>query len=255
MEIEPSSTLEREIVPAAAGGVLLETPPLDARGQMALDELLLAGVFQKEPFVLRFYRWKRPAATFGYFQKWKEAHVLASDFLARHAEADLVRRPTGGGFVLHETDATFSLVFSDGRFLPPLAVYQKIHEGVQLGLHHLGVLVWLWGRGGPGETGPSPSRCFQGPSQMDLVTEGGRKILGGALRRQGDRVLYQGSLRLGSLEGLAVPAEEVRSVLAEGLREQWKTELRAEPVSSEALALAGDLAERKYASEEWNKKR
>lgn len=258
MEIDPSSVLEREKIssgaapagPAALGGILLETPPLDAREQMALDEILLAEVFTGESFLLRFYRWKGPAATFGYFQKWEEARGLAWDFLASRPEADLIRRPTGGGFVLHEGDVTFSLVFSDGRFLPPLAVYQKIHEGVQLGLHQCGVHARLWG-----SAGPAPSQCFQGPSQMDLVTEEGRKILGGALRRQGDRVLYQGSLQMGSLEGLKASGEEVRAVLAAGLQEQWKTEFRIEEISSEVLDRVRDLAEKKYGTDDWNKKR
>src|SRR5580700_1117427 len=68
--------------------------PRSAPLNMAIDEALLgtgAGP------VLRVYRWKRPAVSFGYFERWAPIH-------AAHPDREAVRRWTGGGVVLHGED-------------------------------------------------------------------------------------------------------------------------------------------------------
>ncbi|MBI4056056.1 MAG: hypothetical protein HY399_00720, partial [Elusimicrobia bacterium] len=152
-----------------ASAVLLSTPSLDAYEQMALDELLLDAA---EPaFVLRFYNWKGPAVTFGYFQNYEEVISKSLGFrgqgigsqglgvraqgleirdltepstLTPHPSPLVVRRPTGGGVVFHQRDLTISFVFPRESSLAPQAVYKDIHRSIHLGFKSLGISLRLW---------------------------------------------------------------------------------------------------------------
>ena len=74
---------------------------------MAVDAALLQAAPSLASPVLRFYSWAEPAATFGYFQKYSDVERMT---LLR----PLVRRPTGGGLVPHDSDWTYSMVFPPG---------------------------------------------------------------------------------------------------------------------------------------------
>src|SRR5947207_9257265 len=92
---------------------------------MAVDELLLKSTSTTP--VLRFYSWSEPAASFGYFQKFREIEHLTS-------LRPLVRRPTGGGLVPHAEDWTYSLAFptSDQWFsLTATESYRRVHEWIR----------------------------------------------------------------------------------------------------------------------------
>src|SRR5438067_12607990 len=87
---------------------------------MAIDEALLDSVAVPS---IRFYRWRSPALSFGYFGKFTDV----ADYLA---ERDLVRRWTGGGIVFHGEDLTYSIVIpaTEPAFgESPKAIYEKIH--------------------------------------------------------------------------------------------------------------------------------
>src|SRR6478609_4312388 len=75
---------------------------------MAIDEALLETVVVPS---IRFYRWRSPALSFGYFGRF-------SDVARYAAQRDLVRRWTGGGIVFHGDDVTYSIVIpmSDAVF-------------------------------------------------------------------------------------------------------------------------------------------
>ena len=174
--------------------LVLDSPPLDAAAQMATDEeqLVLAPA---EP-CLRIFRWAPeavPCATFGYAQR--HAEVIRT--LPPHLRDRCVRRPTGGGIVIHDTDLTFSLVIP--RTLLPAApadIYQALHAAIAAALAAFAPL-----RLAPSAAHftPAPglaSQCFREPVPADLLAPDGQKILGGALRRTRTHVLYQGSLRL-----------------------------------------------------------
>ena len=75
---------------------------------------------------IRFYRWRSPALSFGYFGKFSDVAIYA-------AERDLVRRWTGGGIVFHGDDLTYSIVIpaSDPAFdESSIAIYEKIHRAL-----------------------------------------------------------------------------------------------------------------------------
>src|SRR5437764_2636967 len=94
---------------------------------MAIDEALLE--IATEP-TIRFYRWDRPALSFGYFGKFADVGNYSS-------ERDIVRRWTGGGIVFHGKDLTYSVVIpaSDPVFSESsTSVYEKTHAAVRAAL-------------------------------------------------------------------------------------------------------------------------
>src|ERR1700716_1404298 len=76
--------------------------PKSAALNMAVDEALLAEV--PAP-TLRFYRWRQPSLSFGYFG-------LYAEVASQSNEREIVRRWTGGGIVPHGGDVTYSVIIS-----------------------------------------------------------------------------------------------------------------------------------------------
>lgn len=240
-------------------GVLLETPELDAYGQMALDEVLL-GRAEPETVTLRFFRWpgaspvaapaSAPAGvTFGYFQEFAEverqirARGLGLSF-------PVARRMTGGGVVFHDGDVTFSVVFPWSRLLAASWVYKDLHRGVHMGLKSFQIPSRLWSP--PDCRTGAVASCFAGPSPMDLVHEDGTKFMGGALRRRGGSGLYQGSLRV---EGFSAPRAQLVRAVVEGVSLQWKTFFAPQGAPTDLVDDALRLREERYATDDWNKRR
>ena len=227
-------------------GLLLESPPLDVFGQMALDEALAQS--RPDAFCIRFFRWTGPAATFGYAQRMAEVEVALPGGIGNN----YTRRPTGGGVVPHLDDLTFSCVFPAKGALRPGDIYRRLHAAMVGGLRGLGLAATLCagGRSGPrGRTGGA-SQCFQEPVALDVMTEAG-KALGGAIRRYGDTVLYQGSLQV---PGGRDRAGEFEAAIRDSLGAEWKLEWEQGDAPTEVWAEAGTLGA-KYRAEEWIRRR
>jgi lipoate-protein ligase A len=218
---------------------------------MALDEAVLALAqfnalcgLAAGAAVLRFYRWKAPAVSFGLLQNYEDASVATR---ARGLDWPLVRRPTGGGIVFHDGDLTFSLVFPWERLFSAGLVYKNIHRAVHLGLKKAGFPSYLCSAGFSSGTA---KQCFASPPELlDLVLEDGRKVLGGALRRRGSRGLYQGSMRPELFGREAVLLE---AVVEDGMRMEFPNlSMELEP----AWLKEGQGLYSKYSSSEWNQRR
>ena len=227
-------------------GLLLQSRPLDVFGQMALDEALAKS--KPDAFCLRFFRWQGVGATFGYAQRICEVEKA----LPGGIDKFYTRRPTGGGIVPHLDDLTFSCIFPDEGALRPPEIYRRLHPAILKGLRETGLDARLCAKGGsPAPHGPNgASQCFVQPVALDVLTEQG-KILGGAIRRMGSTVLYQGSLQLPGARNRALELEEAISwtLAAEwGLR--WE---RCEPGTD--VRVEADALEPKYRSEEWIRRR
>ena len=227
-------------------GFLLESPPLDVFGQMALDEALA----QSKPaeFCLRFFRWRGVGATFGYAQRIAEVERALPEELTRAC----TRRPTGGGVVPHVDDLTFSCVFPAAGELRPAEIYRRLHAALLAGLRGAVAgarLAESGGRGAP--RGPDgASQCFREPVPLDILVAD-RKILGGAIRRFGDTVLYQGSLQLPGARGQAA---ELETAIAEALAAEWTLRCTSRDVPETVQAAAREL-EAKYRSADWTRRR
>jgi lipoate-protein ligase A len=164
----------------------LVSGPGDYAFNMALDEALLEATSSICRPVLRFYAWSQLAASFGYFQKYTEIERLTT-------LRPLVRRPTGGGLVPHDSDWTYSLVFPtlhEWYSLAAVESYRRLHEWIQAAFAKLNVTTELAAIARRAQ----PGACFSGYEQFDLLWEG-QKIAGAAQRRRRDGLLIQGSVQ------------------------------------------------------------
>jgi lipoate-protein ligase A len=168
----------------------------DGAWQMALDEALLDRLARGAGRPgLRFYRFAPATLSLGRHQPLEAA---ADPAWCRSRGVDLVRRPTGGGAVLHEAgDLTYALVAPLGPPGPGAAVSEvssAIARALQAGLARLGVDSEIVERGAGGRPRDAVA-CFARPSRHELLWRG-RKLTGSAQLRRRRAVLQHGSLPL-----------------------------------------------------------
>ena len=178
--------LNVECFPVSQNWLLLQSGKCDAAFNMALDEALLEAMPRLQKPVLRFYGWREPAATFGYFQTYAE--VVTATILR-----PLIRRPTGGGIVPHAADWTYSAVFPVGHEWHSLKAeesYRRIHDWLRRAFAELKIQTEL----APCCQKSLPGQCFVGHEKYDLLWRG-KKIAGAAQRRNKLGVWIQGSLQ------------------------------------------------------------
>ena len=164
--------------------------PTDPVLNMALDDALLEGMglglgAAGMP-VLRWYGWRSPAATFGYFQARSEVEGWTR-------LRPLLRRPTGGGLVPHLEDWTYALAVPavhPWHGLRAVESYERMHQWIARALRALGVPATL---AACCETS-GPGRCFEGWEKFDVLSAG-RKVAGAAQRRTRGCLLIQGSIQ------------------------------------------------------------
>ena len=209
-----------------------DVEPRSAAMNMAVDEALLESAAKP---ALRFYRWARPALSFGYFGSFAE---VADEELRR----DLVRRWTGGGIVLHGEDVTYSVILPhtrSQRVPAPRSIYQKIHDAIRRALpRDLNAVL-------AAEAAPKVSdACFANPVEADVLIDG-RKIAGAAQRRTRAGLLHQGSIQHGALP-LDFRAQFAAAFCA-------SFEYRS--LANEQLQRAKIIATEKYGTSEWLRRR
>ncbi len=206
----------------AALDVYPEETPGSAARHMALDEALLRTT---DVPALRFYRWRAPAASFGYFSRYAEVEALA-------AGRELVRRWTGGGIVLHGEDLTYAFVLPRSA-LRSRVIYEAVHRAICAALDGRAALA--------AAAAPRVSdACFANPVAADVLLDG-RKVAGAAQRRTRTGLLQQGSI-----QGVKLPAN-FPEAFARALCPEFKTR----SFSEETQALAESLEAEKYASLAW----
>ncbi len=185
---------------------LLETGFHTAAFNMGLDEALLGSVAEGKSLpTLRFYGWKPPAVSIGYFQGLHEEVDVDA---CRAAGVDVVRRITGGGAVFHHYEVTYSIVVPLSHQLARpniLDSYRLLLGGIIDGLALLGI-----------EAEFAPIN--------DIVT-GGKKISGNAQTRKRGCILQHGTILLDvevdlMFSLLKVPQEKARGKLIEDVKER-----------------------------------
>ena len=169
-------------------GRLLVSGPLSPTRNMALDEALLQ---RAEQPVLRLYTWNPAGLSLGYFQSVPDPLPE----VCRQLEAVVVRRPTGGGAILHRPgEATFSLVLPR-QLTPstsPPVIYSRVAEALSDASRSLGYDFRLRAQGT--DRPEDPFFCFDRTSHWDLLTPDGRKAAGFASRRTNRAFLVHGSI-------------------------------------------------------------
>jgi lipoyl(octanoyl) transferase len=222
---------------------LLQSGPGDCGFNMALDEALLQGVSRLGRPILRFYSWTEPAASFGYFQRYAEVEQMTR-------LRPLVRRPTGGGLVPHDTDWTYSAVFppsDDWYRLSATDSYRQMHEWIRAALARLALASEL----APACSKTQPGQCFQGHERFDLLWHG-RKIAGAAQRRTRGGLLIQGSLQA---RELSLARADWERAMCDTARDEQGASWSAFESDAPLAEGARSLARAKYSQAAYNRKR
>lgn len=169
----------------------LDTGNLDAAENMALDEALLKWHSEnKIPPTIRFYGWKRPSLSVGYFQDAEKTINFSG--LKKHG-CEFVRRLTGGSAVLHDDELTYSIIVSEKHPKIPKSVnqaYYILSQGLLEGYRQLGVEAEFSVRKGKRER---TAVCFEKPAIYEIVV-GGKKLSGNAQTRKDGVLLQHGSI-------------------------------------------------------------
>lgn len=170
---------------------------------MAIDAACLHDLAINHEPLLRFYEWEGPSATFGHFlDPYK---CLRKDTLLELG-IELAKRPTGGGIVLHINDFTYSVLIPSNfpHFSKnTLENYAFVHKIVMKALSQFlncedNALSLL--KENPHSLHPQAAHfCMAGPVRYDVMFLG-KKIGGGAQRRNKHGVLHQGTISMGSPE-------------------------------------------------------
>jgi len=208
---------------AKAHGRWLPSQVLKGPEQMALDVLLLENSLNAAQPVpsLRFYSWQGPWLSLGFHQHSVPEHWQA---LAEAGHLQMVRRPSGGGAVLHGSGLTYALVWPE----PPRKRHQAYEQTCRWLMHGFEEL------GLPLGFGQQPCRsiadnCFAASSVADLVDLHGQKRIGSAQLWRKGQLLQHGEILLdppqhlwrqvfGSQAPRPAPAEIPRQGLAMHLR-------------------------------------
>jgi len=170
----------------------------DGAWNLAVDEALAESYSGPEPLpypTLRLYGWSPPALSLGRSQP---ATGSCDPAYLRREGIDLVRRPTGGGAVLHEHERTYAVA---GRLRADpfeggvLDTYRRVANALAAGLRHLALEVSEASPGRPagGDAALPSGACFARPSAHE-ITCGGLKLVGSAQWRSGRAFLQHGSI-------------------------------------------------------------
>ena len=255
-----------------------------AAKNMAIDEAVFRKNIRGEsPPTLRFYGWRSPALSIGYFQDYRKE---VDDEACRKFGVEVVRRPTGGKAVLHERELTYAVVAgADTGLFPPdiLKTYLVIGRCLAEGLAGVGIRAEMKEDGRRPPDGALPSACFSFPSRYELLV-GDRKICGSAQMRSQGAFLQHGSLltafdplrtcevmlphrrlekeadrlrnavtSVGEQAGPALDEESLRRAIREGFERTLGIRLRDGMLTPGEQALRDELVEKKYGREEWNR--
>jgi lipoate-protein ligase A len=236
---------------------VLETGYNNAALNMAIDEVLIENIGDAP--ILRLYGWRPAAVSIGYFQSIREEVDLEK---CSKIGVDVVRRLTGGGAVLHENELTYSFITKQ---YPQniMESYGWICETIVISIKRLGF-----------DASFVPLN--------DIVVKG-KKVSGSAQTRRKGVLLQHGTLLLGvdvdkMFCVLKVPSEKFKDKIIKDVKERvtslagttfeemasslkttfatkFDAKLLADTMSTEEINHANWLAERKYNSREWNRRR
>lgn len=238
---------------------LLPDEVADGPGNMARDEVLLQTAVDQQIASLRFYGWSAATVSLGYFQP---AAIRLSD--ARLQQLPWVRRPTGGGTLVHDREVTYALT------LPPQSFWQaqgqwilRIHTIVFKALLGLGARQLSLVR----EMRPSgEGLCFQQHTHGDVLCAGA-KVVGSAQRKHRQALLQHGGILLArsshtpQLPGLhelgeaTLTAAQVQEAVAAEFVRATEWSLTPGDWTNDERRATASLAEEKYRSAAWNERR
>lgn len=164
-------------------------PPADGPANMAADDLLAEGL-PAGGVAMRFYGWRETTLSLGAFQRFDEIAAVPG-----LAGLPVVRRPSGGGAILHGSDLTYAIAVcrSHAWGCSPQPLYDAVHAAAVELLRSLSLDAMLFPSGNVADDPIEPFLCFERRSTGDVVC-GSQKVLGSAQRRHRAAVVQHGSL-------------------------------------------------------------
>ena len=170
-------------------GLIISTIESSGRTQMDLDLYFLNQTINCEEimFTLRFYIWSDYWLSIGYHQKQlpKKWLNLEKDGLIK-----IIKRPSGGGAVLHSGGITYALTFK--KPLYKKMSYQLVNEWLVTTFSKLGLVL------SQGNIKKSfiQNNCFGSNFTSDLVDQNGHKRIGSAQLWRKGSFLQHGEILL-----------------------------------------------------------
>jgi lipoyl(octanoyl) transferase len=253
----------RDYMGGKGRGRLLISGPGGAAENMAIDAAILDCATADSPLTLRFYSWRQPTLSLGYFQSLADRSLHQDS-----VDLPVVRRGTGGGAIVHDRELTYSLFLpattASSRTASP--IYRLVHEAISQCLLDFGVRAVRFVDSGQAQPQTEPFLCFQRRTDEDLLVNR-YKILGSAQRRGRGGVLQHGSLLLATsqaapqlpgineLSSRCVAANQLFNPIAKKLSELFQVQWEPGELSeNEQTAAAGVILE-KFSAERWLNRR
>ena len=249
---------------------------MEGRLDMATDEAIAEAVGRGDsPPVARLYGFAPATLSLGRFQRVQG--FLAADQLSADG-ITIVRRPTGGHAVLHDSELTYSVALPKGESGSPREggrkreVYMFIARILVKGLEYLGIK----GTINAAQRGDihNPD-CFGSAGEYEIAGREGRKLIGSAQMTTRTAVLQHGSIPmenpglrvfrylkvpqpadshlptcLNEETGRIVSFEEARNAFARAFRETIGAE--DSTLLPEESAAADRILAEKYSLDAWN---
>lgn len=237
---------------------------------MALDEALLEsaasggrGSCRAEP-TLRIYQWAEPTLSLGYFQAAteRESHPASRD-------CHLIRRPSGGGAILHDRELTYALALPAeiATTRPSAQWYLEVHFALVHVICELtGTEAVLCETASKLNMSEESFLCFQRRASGDVLL-GQHKIAGSAQRRRKDAILQHGSILIAcspcapelpginNLAGRTLDLSSLAEHFAAQIARRLNWQAKQGPFENVELENASSLAIEKYGSSSWTLRR
>lgn len=232
---------------------------------MSFDQLLQEIVDRTKVPTLRFYGWLKPTLSLGYFQN-----------LSRRAEhpgsagIECVRRSTGGGALIHDSELTYSLVIPQaaGSVGPRLDLYEKTHQCMIDTLAEFGVFTDPFHSLCRKDCAERSNRflCFQRRTREDLILHG-YKIVGSAQRKSRGSLLQHGSVLLNSSDAApdlpgandllsqSLTPSEIADCFADKLSKEFGLHWNEQDFCVEEVERSQAIAGQRFSSEAWLNRR
>ena len=169
--------------------LIISTLKLPGLEQMALDLHFLDQTIAKPEIVfsLRFYHWEGNSISIGYHQKAIPPHW---EKLQDNGEIKIVRRPSGGGAVLHSRGITYALTFKKASYKS--FSYEIVNNWLIKGFSELGLNL----QNGHIKKSTIKENCFGTSYISDLVDKEGFKRIGSAQYRKKGAFLQHGEIQI-----------------------------------------------------------
>ena len=168
--------------------LIFSTNNLSGFDQMALDLNSLNQTISNPEVILtlRFYYWTGDWLSIGYHQKEIPHHWKT---LLSNGEINIVRRPSGGGAVLHSGGITYALTFKKTYY--KILSYEIVNNWLIKSFRELGLDL----KNGNSRKSLITSNCFGTSLISDLIDQDGFKRIGSAQYRKKGAFLQHGEIQ------------------------------------------------------------